>query len=232
MARVTGARTRRSGHRSNGRGGAAPVWAALGSGDKRHIIWDGAHAADSVGIEHQRNVGGDPLSRRSLAVHGPVHEGTHGQGLNRPRQVMRIAGSELAGVDRVVEQRVVSGGGPLRVLEGDLVEIGIAGLELQKRELVGEFLGRVDIGDGVAGSFEECVERGQVGLARQLEAAIDSCCAVIGQGEQQPAFGSEALDQRGGREPDLAGDIGECEPRGPDPRDGAACPLEDVAIGS
>jgi hypothetical protein len=58
-----------------------------------------------------------------------------------------------------------------------------------------------------------------MGGAHHVEAGLHPVGGGLGHGQQQPALGSEALDRRRRRQPDLPADVDERQPAGAEPAD-------------
>jgi hypothetical protein len=165
---------------------------------------------------------------RAAAIHGPielraVEDGVYGIGQNAG-----VAGLELARSDGRVEQGADRAPQATGVSDGERAQLRIGEVELQQGEVVGE-------GGGVAngrGERDQAIgQRGQRRLARCRQRGAGARRGARGRGHEQGALGAEALHERRRGDPRLAGDVGQCQPRGPDGPDRAERRVQERVVG-
>ena len=125
-----------------------------------------------------------------------------------------VAGAEFAGGDGLIEELFRLGANGPELGEGNGVEVGIGEVNLQVGEAVGYGFGSGGEGRAIGVEFDEGFERRGMFRAAGGELLRDGRGGGATHGEQQTAFGAEALDQRGGNDASFAGDLGEGELRG------------------
>ena len=176
-------------------------------------------ARGTIGFEDGVNVSADPGDCRPLSEHRPPNQRAAAHRGNRPRQALRVALDELAGVDRLAQQPAI----PLEHLPGadhhQPMKVGIGEIHLQERQVVGDFFRRVEIAGDVGGGGDERGERRGMRGAHHVEAGVHRLGGGGGHGEQQSALRPKPLHQRGRRQAGLFADVGERQLAWPDAAD-------------
>jgi hypothetical protein len=131
--------------------------------------------------------------------------------VQRVREALGVAGSELAAVHGGFKKHPNLLTHDVRVPAGVLTELGISELELEEREVATELVGRAH----PAGHRDEVSDQGsqrrRVSASGGGEAFLDADGRAGRECEEQRALGAEALDDGGRRDPGLARNVGERE---------------------
>ena len=154
----------------------------------------------------------------AFAVNRPLQQRPSHHRLDGACQRIGIGPQQLARFDGFVEQRLDAGPHLARVRERVALKIRIEEIHLQEREAVRQRLGRVGHCRDAVGERVQRRKRRRVPRANGGELGADVCRSGGGEGEQQPALRSEALEQRRRRDAGFFRDVAEGEVR-PEARD-------------
>jgi hypothetical protein len=133
--------------------------------------------------------------------------------------------------DRLLHELADPGAHALGSFQRVLVEFRIVELRLREREIVRDrFRGLPEEPGQALGQAVQRRERRAVSLAEPGEDVGVAARGVGGRGEQQGALRAESSDERGRRQPGLAGDVGEGQARRAQPPDCDERGAEDVFV--
>ena len=174
----------------------------------------------------------DPDGHGTLPIDGPGKHGSAVEVLDESGELGGIAGAEFADGDGGIEEllRFVAEGAEL--LEGDSVEVGVSEIDLEIGEAVGHGFGSGCESGAFGVELDESFERGFVFGAGGGELLRDGAGSGAAEGEEQAAFGAEALDECGGNDAGFLGDVGEGDLSGAAALHDAGSGREDVFVGS